>query len=360
MTSSKKNNILDCVQVKCMPLCMLVYVLGQFSNNTQSYVFSNEVTAVRITVLWILSALPSLPMASANSATPTEQLLWKIVRAATALKSASDHWQQCQRRSVSLRRHVTRCCTVATALHKTSSCATTFGSAAKVVGGVATVVGVVSRVPSLTKLGSRMWRAGCAAKLAGLGARVLGEIWERGFKETLTAYITSVGGFLQSATLLRTALEEIEVLMPVDFTAERFMPLLLLVCPEEVFPYACHIARLFLGPENYSALYDFATMAMTSVNSTASAPLCVLYELESYHLLAVMESLPKPLQMASAALHVAKEVMDVAGGWKVLHNVDFRLIRKLLLNLRHVSLSLVNSVVEVPLLNSLTNQSIRP
>lgn len=49
------------------------------------------------------------------------------------------------------------------------------------------------------------------AKLGGFGGRVLAEIWERGFKETLTAYVASVAGFLQSMTLLRTVLEEAEV-----------------------------------------------------------------------------------------------------------------------------------------------------
>jgi hypothetical protein len=49
------------------------------------------------------------------------------------------------------------------------------------------------------------------AKLGGFGGRVLAEIWERGFKEALTTYMANVAGFLQSMTLLRTVLEEVEV-----------------------------------------------------------------------------------------------------------------------------------------------------
>lgn len=287
--------------------------------------------------------------------TPTEQLLWKMVRAATALKSAADHWQQCQRRSASLRRHIHQCSAVAAVMHRASTCATTFGSAAKVVGGVATAVGVVSRVPSLTGMGSRLWRAGCATKLAGLGGKVLAEIWDRGFKETLSAYISSIGGFLQSMSLFRTVLEEIEVLMPVEFVADRFMPLLLLVCPEELFSYACHVVKLFVSPQHYSALYDFATMVASSfVCASVSLPLNFLYEVESYHFLAMMDALPKPLQVASTVVHVGKEVMDLASGLRSMQcGGDFRPIRKIMLQLRNVSTQLTNSVGKVPLLGDL-------
>ncbi|KAL8610835.1 hypothetical protein ACOMHN_056690 [Nucella lapillus] len=286
-------------------------------------------------------------------ATPTEDLLWKIVRAATALKSGADHWQRCQRRSASLRRHIHQCSVVTAVLHKTSTCATTFGSAAKVVGGVAAAVGVVSRVPSLTGMGSRLWRAGCATKLAGLGGRVLAEIWDRGFKETLSAYVSSVVGFLHSMTLFRTVLQEIEVLMPTEFVAERFMPLLLLVCPEEVFTYACHVVHLFISPQQYSALYDFATMAASSFTNTVSLPLNFLHEVESYHVLSVMGALPKPLQVASTVIHVGKEVIDLASGLRNLQCGDLRVIRRAVLQLRNVSTSFTNSIGEAPLLRGL-------
>lgn len=236
-------------------------------------------------------------------------------------------------------------------LQKVSTSATTFGCAAKVVGGVAAAVGVVSRVPSLTSLGTRMWRAGCTAKLAGLGGRVMMEIWENGFRDTLASYLSNIAGFLQSMSLFRTVLEEIEVLMPAEFVAGRFMPLLLLVCPEELFPYAVHVLRLFVSPQNYSAMYDFATMAMSSFTSAVSMPLNLLHELESYHVLTVLDSLPRPLQLASAALHVGKEVMDLSTNLKSLQNQDFRTIRKVLQRLRNLSASLANSIREVPLVN---------
>ncbi|XP_076453223.1 uncharacterized protein LOC143288526 [Babylonia areolata] len=295
-------------------------------------------------------------MASSQDPPPTtrtEELLWKIVRAATALHSAADHWQRCQRRSASLRRHIHRCSTVAAVLHKTSTCATTFGSAAKVVGGVAVAVGVVSRVPSLTGMGSRIWRAGCATKLAGLGGKVLAEIWDRGFKDTLTAYMSSVCGFLQSMSLFRTVLEEIEVLMPAEFVANRFMPLLLLVCPEELFTYACHVVKLFVSPQHYSALYDFATMALSSFTGTASLPLNFLHEVESYHVLAVLNALPKPLQVASAVVHAGKEVMDLAASLRSLSGRDFHLVHKVVVKLRNASSLFTNSIREAPLLTSL-------
>lgn len=236
-------------------------------------------------------------------------------------------------------------------LQKVSTSATTFGSAAKVIGGVAAAVGVVSRVPSFTSLGSRIWRAGCTAKLAGFGGKVMAEIWENGFKDTLASYLSNVAGFLQSMTLFRTVLEEIEVLMPAEFVAGQFMPLLLLVCPEELFPYAFHVLKLFVSPQNYSALYDFATMAMSSLSCAVSVPLNFLHELESYHVLTVLDSLPKPLQLAATALHVGKEVMDFGTGLKSLQNQDFHTIRKVLQRLRNLSASLASSVREVPIVN---------
>ena len=129
------------------------------------------------------------------------------------------------------------------------------------------------------------------------------------------------------------------------------MPLLLLVCPEELFPYAVHVLRLFVSPQNYSAMYDFATMAMSSFTSAVSMPLNLLHELESYHVLTVLDSLPRPLQLASAALHVGKEVMDFSTNLKSLQNQDFRTIRKVLQRLRNLSASLANSIREVPLVN---------
>ena len=303
------------------------------------------------------------PAEQPGSITPSEQVLWKIVRAATAFKSATEHWQQCQRRSVSLQRHIRRCSTVATVMHKVSTHATTFGSAAKVLGGVAAAVGVVSRVPALTSLGARMWRAGCTAKLAGLGGKVMAEIWEKGFKVTLTSYVSSVCGFLQSLTLFRAVLEEIEVLMPAEFVVGRFMPLLLLVCPEELFPYACHVVKLFISPQDYSAMYDFATMAMSSFSCVASVPLNLLHELESYHLLTVLDSLPRPLQLAATAVHVGKEVMDLAAGLRSMQSQDLQTVRKVLQRLKDLSVSLVNSVREVPLLNrpaSVTDACLQP
>lgn len=283
-----------------------------------------------------------------------EHFLWKIVRAATAFKSASDHWYQCQRRSASLRRHVQRCSTVAAVLLKASTCATTFGSAAKIVGGVATAVGVVSRVPALTHFGGKLWRAGCVSKLGGFGARVLAEIWERGFKETLTAYTANIAGFLQSMTLLRTVLEELEVLMPPDLDVGRFMPLLLLVCPEELFPYAYHIVKLFISSDNYSALHDFASMAMSSFSCPVTMAVNILHEAESYHLSAVLGSLPVPLSVAASALHVGKEVMDFSAGIKEMHlqNHELHSIRRLMHKLRNSSTLLLTSMRNLPLMNN--------
>lgn len=247
-------------------------------------------------------------------------------------------------------------------LQKVSTSAATFGSAAKVIGGIAAAVGVVSRVPSLTSLGSRIWRAGCTAKLAGFGGKLMAEIWENGFKDTLASYLSNVAGFLQSMTLFRTVLEEIEVLMPAEFVAGQFMPLLLLVCPEELFPYAFHVLKLFVSPQNYSALYDFATMAMSSFSCAVSVPLNFLHELESYHVLTVLDSLPKPLQLAATALHVGKEVMDFGTGLKSLQNQDFHTIRRVLQRLRNMSASLASSIREVPIVKMFVmgNASLQP
>ncbi|KAK7088256.1 uncharacterized protein [Littorina saxatilis] len=285
---------------------------------------------------------------SSSTVTPTEEVLWKIVRAATALKSAVDHWQQCQRRSASLRRHIRQCSIITTVLHKASSCTTTLGAAAKVAGGVTTAVGVVSRVPSLTAVGCRLWKAGCAAKLAGLGGKILAEVWEKGFKETLTSYLSHLGGFLQSMTLFRSVLEEVEVLMPAEFMTGRFMPLLLLVCPEELFPYASHVVKLFVSPQHYSALYDFSTMALSSFSCSVSLPLNVLHELESYHVFTILGSLPQPLQVAVSVLHVGKELVDLASNLNSLQAQDFHTVRKVLQKLRTLSASLSNSVRELP------------
>ena len=92
-------------------------------------------------------------------------------------------------------------------------------------------------------------------------------------------------------------------------------------------------------------------MAMSSFSCAVSVPLNFLHELESYHVLTVLDSLPKPLQLAATALHVGKEVMDFGTGLKSLQNQDFHTIRKVLQRLRNLSASLASSVREVPIVN---------
>ncbi|KAK7490683.1 hypothetical protein BaRGS_00018100 [Batillaria attramentaria] len=294
-------------------------------------------------------------LAESTAISSTEQALWKVVRAANVLKSAAEQWNQYLHSSASLRRHLNRCSNTVTALQKASLYATHIGTTAKVVGGLVSVAGLVSQNPLLRGAGSKIWKSGCAVKFAGLAGSFVLQIWNNGFQATLSAYLLCLSGLVQNMMLFRSALEELQVLNPSDLEPGRVLPLLLLVCPEDLFTYACHIVRTLISHKHYSAFNDFMTMALSTVPATALLPVRVMHEIESFQVFDCLSELPTPLQYASAAAHAGKEIMDFFSSLNSLQGQDFLVLRNLLHRLRATSSSLMESIGKVPLLNIFVN-----
>lgn len=293
----------------------------------------------------------NIPIQSSSLITATEDALWKVVRAASILKSVIGQWNHYHHSSASLRRHINRCSNTVTLLQKTSAYATHIGTTAKVIGGLVSVAGFVSQNVLLRGIGSKMWKSGCAVKLAGLAGNLLMQMWNNGFQSTLTAHLSCLSGFVQNITLIRSVLEELQLHDARDFLPGRFMPLLLLVCPEDLFIYACHIIRLLISPDHYSALNDFVTMALSMFPSTASLPVQILHQVESYQVFHCLSDLPQPLQYAAAAAHVGIEIFDLFSSLSSVHSKDFLIMRNLLHKLKTTSNALMDSVNRIPLLN---------
>ena len=142
-----------------------------------------------------------------------------------------------------------------------------------------------------------------------------------------------------------------------DLDVGRYIPLITLVCPEEVFPYSIHILKLFISSKNYSTLYDLATLAVGSFETPVTLPMNVLHELEAYHLASAVGSFSPSLTMAMSVVHIGREVTEFAGGLRDLNigTPEWYTMKRLMNKLRNTGLEFAKSVSSIPLFNMLTN-----